>query len=67
MIKYNDFKGVDGLTLRNKYRRAIFNGIVLALANLIVISMIYSNILQSRHIKTFATTSDGRVLEIFPK
>jgi len=65
MIEYADFKGIDGLTLRNQYRRAIFNMILLTIANIIVISMIFSNVLEIRKIHTFATTSDGRVIEIF--
>jgi hypothetical protein len=65
MIEYGEFKDLDGLVLRNRYRRAIFNLIMLTIANTIVISMIFSQILEIRNIQTFATTSDGRVIEIF--
>lgn len=65
MIEYAQFKGIDGIVLRNRYRRAIFNTVLLTIANTLVISMIFSQILEIRKIQTFATTSDGRVIEIF--
>ena len=56
----------DIIFLKRAFRTSIFVAIFLVAINLLVLFKIYYTILSKQEGQYFATTEDGRVIEIFP-
>jgi hypothetical protein len=55
------------LFLRNSFRRYIYIALILLVINIGLVTFLYLNLLTVPTAQNFATTSDGRIIDIFPE
>ncbi len=55
------------LFLRNSFRRYIYLALLLLLINCCLVIFLYLNLLTVPVAQNFATTSDGRIIDIYPE
>lgn len=56
----------DVVFYRNSFRRFIYVAIFLLIVNYIALGMLYYKLLSVKIPPNFATTSDGRLIEVYP-
>jgi hypothetical protein len=56
----------DMVFIRNSFRRYIYLALFFLLINYALVAFLYVNLLTERKPQTFATTSDGRIVNIYP-
>ena len=57
----------DVVFIRNSFRRYIYIALFLVLVNYGLTAYLYYNLLTAAQSPTFATTTDGRIVDIYPK
>lgn len=65
-INRKEFIAGQAVFYRNGYRRLATLGVVLSIIMILLIAIILYQYFNRPPIKYFATTSDGRLIEIFP-
>lgn len=56
----------DVIFIRNSFRRYIVIAFILLLINYAIVAFLYFNLLNVKQAPNFATTSDGRIINIYP-
>lgn len=68
MLKYYIEENKEDIVFhRNSFRRMIYIALFLLVVNYIVLACMYWRLLNIKIPPNFATTSDGRVINIYPK
>lgn len=57
----------DVLFVRNSFRRYVYVALFLIAINCCLVIFLYFNLLTIPKAQNFATTSDGRIIDIFPE